>query len=66
MEYPEYLPSANLQAGSSSVLIFLIIAGLLYLLRFECVLCGCQLGLTLDSKGEVDREVIIPPQLQRA
>jgi hypothetical protein len=25
---------------------------------FEYILCGCQFGLTPDSKGEVDREVI--------
>jgi hypothetical protein len=35
--------------------------GLCFLI-FECILCGCQFGLTLDSKGEADREVIIPPQ----
>ena len=37
------------------------VEGVSYLL-FECILCGCQFGLTLDWKGEVDREVIIPPE----
>ena len=35
-------------------------------LIFECILCGCQFSLTLDSKGEVDREYIIPPQRKSA
>jgi len=28
--------------------------------------CGCQFGLMLDSKGEVDGEVIIPPERKSA
>jgi len=41
------------------------VTGLSFLI-FECILCGYQFGLTLDSKGEVDREVIIPPQRKSA
>jgi len=39
---------------------FTDVTGLSFLI-FECILCGCQFGLTLDSKREVDREYIIPP-----
>jgi hypothetical protein len=33
--------------------------GVSYLL-FECVLWGCQIGLRLDSAGEIDGEFIVP------
>jgi len=35
--------------------------GVSYLL-FECLLCGCGIGLRLDSRGEIDGEFIIPSQ----
>jgi len=35
-------------------------------LVYECILCQCQFGLTLDSEGEVAREVIIPPERKSA
>jgi hypothetical protein len=41
------------------------VTGLSYLI-FECILCGCQFGLTLDSNGVADREFIIPPERKRA
>ena len=44
---------------------FTDVTGLSFLI-FECTLCGCQFGLTLDSKGEVDRGVIIPPERKGA
>jgi len=30
-------------------------------LFYECVICGFQFGLILNSEGEVDRTVILPP-----
>jgi hypothetical protein len=35
--------------------------GISYLL-FECVLCGCGIGLRLDSEGEIDGEFLVPPE----
>ena len=34
--------------------------GVSYLI-FECILCGCGVGLRLDSEGEIDGELIAPP-----
>jgi len=34
--------------------------GLSYLV-FECILCGCEISLRLNSEDEVDLETIIPP-----
>jgi hypothetical protein len=31
-------------------------------LLFECILCGCDITLRLDSEGEVDGEFVIPPE----
>jgi hypothetical protein len=28
---------------------------------FGCILCECGIGLRLDSKGENDGELIVPP-----
>ena len=33
--------------------------GVSYLV-FECILCGCQISLRLDSQGEIDGEFILP------
>jgi len=30
-------------------------------LLYECLICGCRIGLSLNSQGEVERGVIIPP-----
>ena len=35
-------------------------------LIFEYILCGCQFGITLDSNGVADSEVLIPPQRKSA
>jgi len=39
--------------------------GISYLL-FECMLCGCEISLRLDSEGEVDGEFILQPERKRA
>jgi len=39
--------------------------GVSYLL-FECILCGCEISLRLDSDGEIDGEFIVPPERKRA
>ncbi len=39
--------------------------GVSYLL-FECMLCGCETSLRLDSEGEVDGEFIPQPERKRA
>jgi hypothetical protein len=28
---------------------------------FECILCGCEISLQLNSEDEVDLETVIPP-----
>ena len=30
-------------------------------LVFECILCGCEISLQLNSEDEVDLETVIPP-----
>jgi len=35
-------------------------------LLFECILCGCQISLRLDSEGEINGEFIVPPERKRA
>jgi hypothetical protein len=39
--------------------------GVSYLV-FECVLCGCEVSLRLNSEGEIDGEFIVPPSSKRA
>jgi len=34
-------------------------AGVSYLL-FKCLLCGCEIGLRLNSEGEIEGEFIVP------
>jgi len=41
------------------------VEGLSYLL-FECILCGCEISLRLNSKGEIDGEFVISPERKRA
>ena len=41
------------------------VEGVSYLL-FECMLCGCEISLRLDSQGEFDGEFIVPPERKRA
>jgi len=31
------------------------------LLLYECLICGCGIARRLNSQGEVDREVVLPP-----
>jgi hypothetical protein len=38
--------------------------GVTYLV-FDCILCGCQISLRLDSEGEIDGEFVLPPERKR-
>jgi hypothetical protein len=36
------------------------VEGISYL-TFQCVICGCTIGLSLDSEGSVARQITLPP-----
>jgi hypothetical protein len=35
-------------------------------ITFQCVICGCAIGLSLDAEGTVDREITVPPDRKSA